>query len=409
MERRVVVTGLGVISPLGNDINKFWENLVNGVSGVDKITKFDSSGFEVKIAAEVKDFNPEHYKISKKEIRNLDLFSQYALAATEQALNNLEIPSGEKIGVIIGTAIGGLKTTIEQQNILDKKGPDKVNPKTIPKLMSNAASALIAIKYSLEGPNFSVSTACASGAHAIGESCLKIKHGEADLMITGGTEAPIVPIGVAAFTNMRAVTKEYNDQPKKASRPFDLNRSGFVLGEGAGILILEEEQHALKRNAKIYAEIIGYSCNCDAYHLTAPGENGEGAADAMRGALLNSKLNPEQIDYINAHGTSTSLNDRIETLAIKKVFPNAKKIPVSSTKSMTGHLIGAAGGLEAVISILTIINNTIPPTINYEFKDPECDLDYVPNESRKKDVNTVMSNSFGFGGHNAVLVFKRYK
>ena len=405
----MVVTGLGVISPLGNDINKFWENLVNGVSGVDKITKFDSSGFEVKIAAEVKDFNPEHYKISKKEIRNLDLFSQYALAATEQALNNLEIPSGEKIGVIIGTAIGGLKTTIEQQNILDKKGPDKVNPKTIPKLMSNAASALIAIKYSLEGPNFSVSTACASGAHAIGESCLKIKHGEADLMITGGTEAPIVPIGVAAFTNMRAVTKEYNDQPKKASRPFDLNRSGFVLGEGAGILILEEEQHALKRNAKIYAEIIGYSCNCDAYHLTAPGENGEGAADAMRGALLNSKLNPEQIDYINAHGTSTSLNDRIETLAIKKVFPNAKKIPVSSTKSMTGHLIGAAGGLEAVISILTIINNTIPPTINYEFKDPECDLDYVPNESRKKDVNTVMSNSFGFGGHNAVLVFKRYK
>ncbi|MBU3941803.1 MAG: beta-ketoacyl-ACP synthase II [Nanoarchaeota archaeon] len=407
MERKVVVTGLGVISPLGNDINTFWENLVNGVSGVDKITKFDSSSFEVKIAAEVKDFNPEHYKISK--IKDLDLFSQYALAATEQALNNLEIPSRKKMGVIIGTAIGGLKTTIEQQNILDKKGPNRVNPKTIPKLMSNAASALIAIKYSLEGPNFSVSTACASGANAIGESYLKIKYEEADLMITGGTEAPIVPVGLAAFTNMMAVTKQYNHEPKKASRPFDLKRSGFVLGEGAGILVLEEEEHALERGAEIYAEIIGYSCNCDAYHLTAPDENGEGAADAMRGALLNANLNPEDIDYINAHGTSTPLNDRIETLAIKKVFPNAKKIPVSSTKSMTGHLMGAAGGLEAVISILTIKNNIIPPTINYEFKDPECDLDYVPNESRKKDVNIAMSNSFGFGGHNAVLVFKRYK
>jgi len=405
----VVVTGLGVISPLGNDINTFWENLVNGVSGVDKITKFDSSDFEVKIAAEVKDFNPEHYKISKKEIKDLDLFSQYALAATERALNNLEIPSGKKIGVIIGTAIGGLKTTIEQQNILYEKGPDKVNPKTIPKLMSNAAPALIAIKYSLKGSNFSVSTACASGANAIGESYLKIKHGEADLIITGGTEAPIVPVGVAAFTNMMAITKEYNDEPKKASRPFDKKRSGFVLGEGAGILVLEEQQHALERNAGIYAEIVGYSCNCDAYKLTAPDKNGEGAADAMRGALLSSKLEPEQIDYINAHGTSTPLNDRIETLAIKKVFSNAKKIPVSSTKSMTGHLIGAAGGLEAIISILTIKNNIIPPTINYEFKDPECDLDYVPNESRKKDVDIAMSNSFGFGGHNAVLVFKRYK
>lgn len=407
MKRRVVVTGLGVISPLGNDINTFWENLVNGVSGVDKITKFDSSGFKVQIAAEVKDFNPEHYKISK--IKDLDLFSQYALAATEQALNNLEIPSRKKSGVIIGTAIGGLKTTIEQQNILDEKGPNRVNPKTIPKLMINAASALIAIKYSFKGPNFSVSTACASGANAIGESYLKIKHRKADLMITGGTEAPIVPVGLAAFTNMMAVTKQYNDEPKKASRPFDLKRSGFVLGEGAGILVLEEEQHALKRGAEIYAEIIGYSCNCDAYKLTAPDENGEGAEDAMRGALLNANLNPEQIDYINAHGTSTPLNDRIETLAIKNVFSSAKEIPVSSTKSMTGHLMGAAGGLEAVISILAIKKGIIPPTINYEFEDPECDLYYVPNKSIKKDVNTAMSNSFGFGGHNAVLVFKRYK
>jgi len=407
MERRVVVTGLGVISPLGNDINKFWGNLVNGVSGVDKITKFDSSGFKVQIAAEVKDFNPEHYKISK--IKDLDLFSQYALAATEQALNNLEIPSRKKSGVIIGTAIGGLKTTIEQQNILDEKGPNRVNPKTIPKLMINAASALIAIKYSFKGPNFSVSTACASGANAIGESYLKIKHRKADLMITGGTEAPIVPVGLAAFTNMMAVTKQYNDEPKKASRPFDLKRSGFVLGEGAGILVLEEEQHALKRGAEIYAEIIGYSCNCDAYKLTAPDENGEGAEDAMRGALLNANLNPEQIDYINAHGTSTPLNDRIETLAIKNVFSSAKEIPVSSTKSMTGHLMGAAGGLEAVISILAIKKGIIPPTINYEFEDPECDLYYVPNKSIKKDVNTAMSNSFGFGGHNAVLIFKRYK
>jgi len=403
----VVVTGLGVISPLGNDINKFWGNLVNGVSGVDKITKFDSSGFKVQIAAEVKDFNPEHYKISK--IKDLDLFSQYALAATEQALNNLEIPSRKKSGVIIGTAIGGLKTTIEQQNILDEKGPNRVNPKTIPKLMINAASALIAIKYSFKGPNFSVSTACASGANAIGESYLKIKHRKADLMITGGTEAPIVPVGLAAFTNMMAVTKQYNDEPKKASRPFDLKRSGFVLGEGAGILVLEEEQHALKRGAEIYAEIIGYSCNCDAYKLTAPDENGEGAEDAMRGALLNANLNPEQIDYINAHGTSTPLNDRIETLAIKNVFSSAKEIPVSSTKSMTGHLMGAAGGLEAVISILAIKKGIIPPTINYEFEDPECDLYYVPNKSIKKDVNTAMSNSFGFGGHNAVLIFKRYK
>ncbi|MCK4521668.1 MAG: beta-ketoacyl-ACP synthase II [Nanoarchaeota archaeon] len=409
-QKRVVVTGLGVISPLGNDINTFWGNLIKGVSGIDRITRFDTSNFEVKIAAEVKNFDPEQYNISRKEARNLDLFSQYALAATEYASNNLEIPPGGGSGAIIGTGIGGLETTTKQQNILKEKGPNRVSPKAIPTLMPNAAPGDIAIKYSLKGPDFSVSSACASGAHAISLAYKEIKCGETNLMVTGGTEAPIVELAIATFTNMRAITKRYNDYPKKASRPFDAKRDGFVLGEGAGILILEEEQHALERNAKIYAELIGCSYNGDAYHLTAPNPSGEGAANAMLEALSKANLNPEQIDYINAHGTSTPLNDKIETLAIKKVFGEyAKKIPVSSTKSMTGHLLGAAGSLEAIISVLSINNNIIPPTINYEHPDPECDLDYVPNKAREKEVNVVMSNSFGFGGHNAVLVFRRYK
>ncbi|MBI2129924.1 beta-ketoacyl-ACP synthase II [Candidatus Woesearchaeota archaeon] len=411
MSRRAVVTGLGVISPLGNDIETLWGNLINGVSGVDKITRFDTSKYETQIGAEVKGFNPENYGITAKEIRRLDLFSQYALAAAHQAINNSSLKLEEKnhdIGAIIGSGVGGLGTTETQHDVLMQKGPGKVSTFLVPMMMINAASAHITLKYNLNGPSENISSACASGNNAIIEAYRTISDNDADVMITGGAEAAITKLAYAGFCQPKAMSKRNHD-PKKASRPFDEKRDGFVMGEGSAILVLESLDHALARNAKIYAEIIGYCNNSDAHDIVAPHETGEEAALAMQRAINKSKIKPEEVDYINAHGTSTRLNDRIETIAIKRAFGNyAYKIPISSTKSMTGHLLGAAGGIEAIISILTIQRGIIPPTINYEFPDPECDLDYVPNIARKKEVKIAMSNAFGFGGHNAVVVFRKY-
>lgn len=411
-KRRVVITGLGVISPIGNNIDEFWNSLAAGKSGIEKITQFDPTQYDSKIAGEVKGFDPSEY-IPPKDKRRMDKFVQYALVAAHEACRDAQIDFTNEdpfqIGVLVGSGIGSLYTVQEQTKVLLEKGPSKISPFTIPMLIVNMASGWIAISFGVKGPNSAVATACASGAHAIGDAFKIIQHGAAEVMIAGGTEGCVCQTGVGAFCAMRALSTR-NSQPQKASRPFDKDRDGFVIAEGAGIVILESLEHAQKRNVPIHAEIVGYGMSGDAYHMTAPDPEGEGAARAMNEALRDAQIKPEDVSYINAHGTSTPLNDKVETLAIKKVFgQSAKKIPVSSTKSMTGHLLGAAGAVELLVCCLSIKNNTIAPTINYETPDPDCDLDYVPNQAREAKVDVAMSNSLGFGGHNATLIVKRFK
>lgn len=411
MRKRVVVTGYGIISPIGLSAKESYKNAINGVSGIDKITKFDATNFEVKIAAEVKGFNPENY-VEKKEVKKYDLFSLYALAAAQEAIEHsgldLEKLDLFRCGVSVGSGIGGLGTIEKYEQALMQRGYKGVSPFFIPTAVINMAGGNIAIKYRLKGPNYATVTACASATHAIGFAARNIIYGDADVMIAGGCESTITPLAIAGFQNMKALSTR-NDEPQKASRPFDSKRDGFIVGEGAGILVLEEYEFAKKRNANILAELVGFGMSDDGYHITAPDPEGKGAIYAMQMALNDARLNPESIDYINAHGTSTYFNDKIETLSIKTVFKeHAYKLAVSSTKSMTGHLLGAAGGIEAVFSAMVIENSIIPPTINLEHPDPECDLFYVPNVSIEKKVNAVMSNSFGFGGANAVLVFKKF-
>lgn len=411
MKRRVVITGLGLVIPTGIGVKQAWENICQGRSGIGPLTRFDTDGFETKIAGEVKGFNPELY-IEKKEIKKMDLFIQYALAATYEAIEDakLKITSEncERIGVVVGTGLGGLPTIEKYHKILLEKGPGRISPFFIPMLIANLASGQIAIQFGIKGPNICVVTACATGAHCIGDAFRAILYGDADVMIAGGTEANITPLTIGGFNAMKALSTR-NDEPEKACRPFEKNRDGFVVAEGAGILILEELGFAMRRNAKIYAELVGYGYTGDAYHITAPPPDGDGAARCMMMAIRDAGLVPEEVEYINAHGTSTPLNDVTETIAIKKVFGEyAKRIPVSATKSMTGHLLGAAGSTEAIFTVLSIKEGILPPTINYEEPDPECDLDYVPNVARKKDVNVAISNAFGFGGTNATLVFKKF-
>lgn len=411
MRRRVVVTGVGLVIPNGIGVNIAWKNICEGKSGIGFITRFDTNGFETKIAGEVKDFNPELY-IEKREIKKMDLFIQYAIAATQEAIGDaglkIDSENADRIGVIVGTGLGGLPSIEKYHKVLMEKGPGRITPFFIPMLIANLASGQIAIQFGAKGPNTCVVTACATGAHCIGDAFRAIVYGDADAMITGGTEANITPLTVGGFNAMKALSTR-NDEPMKACRPFEKNRDGFVVAEGAGILILEELQFALKRNARIYGELIGYGYTGDAYHITAPSPDGDGAVRCMRMALKDAGINPEEVDYINAHGTSTPLNDLTETIAIKKVFgEHAKKIPISATKSMTGHLLGAAGSTEAVFTLLSIRDGIIPPTINYEEPDPQCDLDYVPNVARRMSLNVAMSNAFGFGGTNATLIFKKF-
>jgi 3-oxoacyl-[acyl-carrier-protein] synthase II len=409
-KRRVVVTGIGMISPLGVGNEPTWQGLVEGRSGVGPITKFDASAYASRIAGEVKGFNPEDW-IEKKEVKKSDTFIQYAIAAADLAVKDAHLDcatcDGERFGVIVGSGIGGLPLIEEMHTKLLERGPTRVSPFFIPGLIVNLAAGQISIRYGCKGPNSAPATACATGAHAIGDAFKIIQRDDADIMFAGGSEAVITPLALAGFAAMRALSTR-NDEPERASRPWDLNRDGFVIGEGAGILILEEIEHAKNRGATIYCELTGYGMSSDAHHITSPAEDGGGMIRVMRAALRDSGLHPEDIDYINAHGTSTAVGDRTETVAIKQVFSEyAYKVAVSSTKSMTGHLLGAAGGLEAAIAAMTIKTNVIPPTINYETLDPACDLDYVPNKAREQKVTHVMSNSFGFGGTNATLIFSR--
>ena len=411
MRRRVVVTGLGAITPLGIGVDVSWRHAVEGRSGIGPITKFDASGYSSRVAGEVKDFQPEEF-MPKKLVSRVDTFIQYAIAASREALEDAQLkpPLGERAGVIIGVGMGGMGTVERYTPILKERGWRRVTPFFIPMIIPNLASGQVAILYGAKGPNTAVCTACAAGSHAIGESFRLIREGLADVMICGGTEGLITPLTVAGFAVMKALSTKFNDTPEKASRPFDAKRDGFVIAEGAGVLILEELEHARARGARIYAEIVGYGLNADAYHMTAPSPDGEGGARCMELALKDAGLSYRDIDYINAHGTSTPLNDAAETKAIKQVFKErAKEIPVSSTKSVTGHLLGGAGGVEGVFTVKTIAEGIIPPTMNYEEPDPECDLDYVPNQARKAKVRYAMSNSFGFGGTNAVLVFKAFE
>jgi 3-oxoacyl-[acyl-carrier-protein] synthase II len=406
--RRVVITGLGCVTPIGNNVDSFWQNLITGKSGIGHISSFNPEGFSSQVSGEVKNFDPSAY-IPPKELRRMERFVQFAVYSSKMAwedagLKNNEIDS-TKAGVLIGSGIGSLKLIEEQHKILLEKGPRRVSPFLIPLMIVDMASGQVAISLQIRGPNSCIATACASGTNAVGEAYLIIKGGYADIMVTGGAESCITPLGVAGFCSLKALSTR-NDKPEKASRPFDKERDGFIMGEGAGILILEEMEHAKKRGAKIYAELIGYGMSGDAYHQTAPCPDGEGAYLAMKQAIEDAKINLKDIDYINAHGTSTILNDKMETIAIKRLFKDyAYKINISSIKSMTGHLLGAAGGVEAVATVLSINRKVIPPTTNYEFPDPDCDLDYVPNKAREYDVKIAMSNSFGFGGHNASLIF----
>ncbi len=411
MIRRVLVTGIGLISPLGITIKDFWEALIAGKSGVDYIKRFDTSEFETKIAAEVKNFDVNDY-LDRKEARRMDTFTQYAVIATQFAIDDaglkLDRENLDRIGVIIGSGIGGMDTfEREYRNYFDK-GPRKISPFFIPMMIPDIAPGYISIRFGLKGPNYSTISACASSSHAIGNAFRSIQYGESDVMITGGSEATITPMGVGGFNAMKALSTR-NDQPQRASRPFDADRDGFVMGEGAGILVLESEEHALRRNAKIYGEIIGVGYTADAFHITAPSSDGDGAMRVMKNALQDAKISINDVDYINAHGTSTPYNDKIESLAIKKVFgERAYRIPISSTKSMTGHLLGASGSIELIATLLTIQHDIIHPTINYETPDPDCDLNYTPNKAIHKTVNIAISNSFGFGGHNVCLVAKKY-
>lgn len=410
-EKRVVVTGMGVICPLGQDITQVWKALLAGESGIDRITLFDASSLGVRIAGEVKDWDAGVY-LDRKEAKRMDRFAQFSIAsslqAVEQAGLTVDCDIQDDIGVFFGSGIGGLLTAYNQVKALVEKGPDRVSPFAVPMMIADAGSGQISIRFGFRGPNLCPTSACSSSCDAIGEAYEIIKRGDALAMITGGSEAPVNSFGVASFHAARALSTR-NDEPEKASRPFDAMRDGFVAAEGAIALVLEDLSFALERGAPILGEIIGYSATSDAFHITQPLEDGSGAAKAMEKALAKAGIQPADVDYINAHGTSTHLNDKCETLAIKKVFgENASRIPVSSTKSMTGHMLGAAGAMEAVVCLLAVEHGVIPPTINLTHPDPECDLDYVPNEARTTDVNVAISNSFGFGGHNSVLVFRKY-
>jgi len=411
LKRRVVITGFGLTTPLGVGCDDVWRRILNGESGIGPITRFDASAHDTRIAGEVKNFSPEEY-VSVREVRRMDLFILYALAATrfavERAGLDMTKEDPERVGVIVGTGLGGLPTLEKYHSILLEKGPGRISPFFIPMLIANEAPGNIAIQYGIKGPNLSIVTACATGAHSIGDAFRIIQYGDADVMVAGGTEANLTPLSVGGFNALKALSTR-NDAPEKASRPFDKERDGFVIGEGAGIVILEELEHARMRRATIYAEVAGYGYNGDAYHITAPCPDGDGSMRCIRMALKDAGIGPDEVDYINAHGTSTDLNDSSETLAIKGVFgERAYKIPVSSTKSMTGHLLGAAGAVEAIFITLAIRDQVCPPTINYEYPDPVCDLDYVPNTAREHAIDVAISNSFGFGGTNAVLVFKRF-
>ncbi len=408
---RVVVTGLGLISPLGHDIQEFWQNLVAGKSGIDLITKFDTTNFDTKFGGEIKDFQPENY-IDRKEARRMDLFTQFALAASENAVRhsglNFDQEDKARIGVIVSSGIGGISTFEKQSRTLFEKGPRRISPFFIPMLISDIAPGYISIRYGLKGPNFSTISACASSSHGIGEAFRIIQRDEADVMLCGGAEAAITPLGVGGFNAMKALSTR-NDAPQKASRPFDKNRDGFVMGEGAGVVVLEKLEHALDRGATIYGELAGAGYTADAYHITAPAPGGEGAIAAMENALKDAEMAPREIDYINTHGTSTPHGDIAETRAIKKVFgENAYKLDINSTKSMVGHLLGASGGVEFIATVISIKEDLIHPTINQEESDPECDLRCTPNEPKEKEIWAAISNSFGFGGHNVSLLVKKY-
>jgi len=408
----VVITGLGVVSPLGHDVEAFWTHLLAGECGVDKIASFDASGFDTQIAGEVKEFDPLPAFPSPKDVRRTDRFAQFGVYAAWQALRDsgldLERANRDEIGVFIGSGIGGLRTVTDQHTILLQRGPSRLSPFMIPMLISNMASGLVSMYHNLRGPNFATCSACATANHALGEAWRTIKMGDAKIMLAGGAEATIVPIGIGGFCAMRAMSTR-NGDPKRSSRPFDRERDGFVMGEGSGVLVLEELDHARARGARIYAELAGYGNTADAHHLTAPSPGGEGAARCMRMALRGAGLNPEDVSYINAHGTSTPQGDIAETEAIKTVFgAHARKLAVSSTKGATGHMLGAAGAVEMIACAKAIATGVVPPTINYEFPDPLCDLDYVPNTAREMKVNAVVNNSFGFGGHNSTVLAKRF-
>jgi len=409
---RVVVTGLGIVSPLGNEVQEFWQNLLTGKSGVAYITKFDTTDFDTKFAAEVTDFQPDDH-IERKEARRMDLFTQYAIAAADKAIVDsdidLEKTSKDRVGVIVASGIGGIDTLEKQSRVLFERGPQRISPFFIPMLISDIAPGYISIRHGLKGPNFSTVSACASSSHAIGEAFRTIRLGEADAMICGGAEACITPLGVGGFNSMKALSTR-NDAPEQASRPFDKNRDGFVMGEGAGIVLLESLEHARSRGAKIYGEIAGVGYSADAHHITAPAPGGEGACTAMRLSMERGGLSLEDVDYVNTHGTSTAHGDIAETNAIKTVFgEHAYKMNINSTKSMIGHLLGASGGVEFIATTLTVKEDIVHPTINQEEPDPECDLNYTPNEAKKREVHAAISNSFGFGGHNVSILIKKYR
>lgn len=412
MKKRVVITGLGCVTPVGTGKDDFWVNIKSGVSGIDKITRFDYTNYQTQIAGEVKDFTPEEY-ISKKELKKMDRFTQFAMVASKLAVADSELDlnniDGNRMGTVIGTGIGGVETIEAQHKNLLEKGNRRVSPFFIPMMIGNMAAGQVAIEFGAKGPSTNICTACASGTNSVGDAFKIIQRGDADIMIAGGTEAAVAEFAVAGFCNMKAMSTN-NDNPQKASRPFDKDRDGFVMGEGCGILILEELESAIKRNAKIYAEIVGYGMTSDAYHITTPAENGEGAARSMQMAINDAGIEPEKIDYINAHGTSTYYNDLYETMAIKSVFgENAKNVSISSTKSMTGHLLGASGAIEAIVCALAIKDNFVPPTINLENPGEGMDLDYTPNKGKERTINYALSNSLGFGGHNATIVLKKYE
>ncbi len=405
--RRVFVTGMGVVTPLGNCVPVFWNRLTEGCSGAGPITRFDASKYDTRFACEVKDFSMEGI-VDRKDARRMDRFVQFAVVAAAEALRSsgfdLETINRDRVGVVIGSGIGGMETFESQHLVLQQKGPSRVSPLFIPMMISDMASGQVSIQFGLRGPNFCTVSACASGAHALGEALRLIRAGDADAIIAGGTEATITPMAVAGFSNLRALSQR-NDDPTRASRPFDQDRDGFVIGEGAGVLVLESEEHARRRGATLICELMGYGASADAFHITAPSEDGEGAARAMLRALEDGRVRPEAIDYINAHGTSTPTGDPVEVMAVKRVLgDHARRVMMSSTKSMTGHLLGAAGGLEAVVTAQTILHGVVPPTINLDTQDPQCDLDFVPNQARAVPVRTALSNSFGFGGHNVTLV-----
>jgi 3-oxoacyl-[acyl-carrier-protein] synthase II len=417
---RVVVTGLGALTPVGNTVEEFWAALMQGKSGIGPITKFDAEAktesgefqFATRIAGEVRNFDELKY-VERKEARRLDPYLKYALACAVMAVQDSGLDTGKvdgtRFGTLIGSGIGGITTLLDNHRTLLDRGPDRVSPFFVPMLIINMASGLVSMRFGAKGPNSSVVTACATGNHAIGDAFKIIQRGAANVMIAGGAEAIIVPLTIAGFCSMKAMSTR-NDEPQKASRPFDAGRDGFVCGEGGGILVLESLEHARRRDARIYAEVIGYGMTGDAHHMTAPDPEGDGAARAMAGALADAGIAPGEVGYINAHGTSTPYNDKFETIAIKRVFgDHARKVAVSSTKSMTGHLLGAAGGIEAIATVLALHHGTLPPTMNYETPDPDCDLDYVPNQARKQDVELALSNAFGFGGTNATLAFRKYR